>query len=368
MGVAALAVLATTPTSWAQPGWVRQPTPNRGHLGDDLAGVAALSPTDIWAVGSFALDTGNSHTLVEHSDGTTWTRVKSPNPHTASSQLVGAAADSPDDVWAVGFSDLGDGRHTRTLIEHEDGTGWVQVPSANPDKRSDILEAVAALSPTDLWAVGGARRSALIEHDDGTGWSAQAVPRIGQQDRLTGVSATSSTDVWAVGYAYMIKHDTLRTIVLHNDGTGWTISPTEGGSNARFFGVDALSATNVWAVGAYTPGPPGSRIDTLVEHFDGTSWSVVPSPNANGGTVFQAIGGTSPSDLWAVGYSFNGPTTYTLVEHWNGAGWSIQASPSHGANNELLGVAAPATTSVVAVGYRADTIASAQRTLALHCC
>src|SRR5438105_3935499 len=59
----------------------------------------------------------------------------------------------------------------------------------------------------------------------------------------------------------------------------WSVvsSPNSGTANG-LHGVAAVSANDVWAVGEYNPGP-GSR--TLTLHWDGTSWSVIPSPNVN---------------------------------------------------------------------------------------
>src|SRR5689334_3789544 len=56
-------------------------------------------------------------------------------------------------------------------------------------------------------------------------------------------------------------------------GLAWQIVPT---SNATaLYGVAAVTATDVWAVGQdYTAGSL-----TLTMHWNGSAWSVVPSPN-----------------------------------------------------------------------------------------
>ena len=43
----------------------------------------------------------------------------------------------------------------------------------------------------------------------------------------------------------------------------------------------ALAPNDAWAVGFSTPVAPPKQAATLtlIEHFDGTSWAVVPSPN-----------------------------------------------------------------------------------------
>jgi hypothetical protein len=71
-------------------------------------------------------------------------------------RLDGVAATSATNAWAVGYysqhTDLGTQMHTRTLIEHWNGTAWTQVPSPSPV--DSTLFGVAAASPTNIWAVG----------------------------------------------------------------------------------------------------------------------------------------------------------------------------------------------------------------------
>jgi hypothetical protein len=97
--------------------------------------VAAISPTDAWAVGEQNLN----QTVIEHWNGTAWTVVPSPSLTASGVQdvLSGVSEIGSSDVWAVGFSsNLGTGK---TLAEHWDGTSWQIVPSANPGSGSNAL-------------------------------------------------------------------------------------------------------------------------------------------------------------------------------------------------------------------------------------
>jgi hypothetical protein len=70
----------------------------------------------------------------------------------------------------------------------------------------------------------------------------------------------------------------------------------------EFTGVAAVSPANVWAIGSSSPGNGTST--ALVEHFDGTSWTVQPAPSKTGSTVsLFGITSTSAGQLWAVGGS-----------------------------------------------------------------
>ena len=74
----------------------------------------------------------------------------------------------------------------------------------------------------------------------------------------------------------------------------------------------------------------GTAGRTLIEHWNGKAWKVVPSPNVGARTneIFS-VRGTSGHDIWAAGEAFTGyPTSRTLILHWNGRRWRVAASPS----------------------------------------
>jgi hypothetical protein len=133
-----------------------------------------------------------------------WTGVQPPSPSTAVNVLDGVAVLSPCNAWAVG--DYANATADRTLIEHWNGTSWKQVTSPNPGgSDGNILEAVAATSSTNAWAVGdyGTKDQTLIEHWNGRAWKQATSPNPGGSSNsniLHGVAATSSTNAWAVGY------------------------------------------------------------------------------------------------------------------------------------------------------------------------
>ena len=91
--------------------------------------------------------------------------------------------------------------------------------------------------------------------------------------------------------------------------------------------VAAVSAHNIWAVGYSISG---SGEQPLIEHWDGTKWSILPSPNS-GPTADDALDGVtaiSPNNVWAVGSNMNTGSTpgQSLIEHWDGVQWSIVSS------------------------------------------
>jgi hypothetical protein len=163
------------------------------------------------------------------------------------------------------------------------------------------------------------------------------------------VARVSSNDVWAVGSYY--NGTVNQTLVEHWNGTSWSVvpSPSVGtDSNSLEAVASAISGSDVWAVGNHNNG---TVYQSLVEHWDGTAWSVVTSPDVGTFDILYGVVAVSSSNIWAVGEYLNGTIVQTLVEHWNGISWSVVSSPNVGTHdNDLTGVAAISTNDVWTVG------------------
>jgi hypothetical protein len=125
-------------------------------------------------------------------------------------------------------------------------------------------------------------------------------------------------------------------------------SPVIAGFNVNLTAVAAVSGADAWAVGQQNQ--PGRYSKTLIEHWNGTAWAVVPSPSPDDSDMLNAVTATSATNAWAVGssYSVLSETSFPLAEHWNGRRWQIVPVPGEGI---LAGVAAvPGTDQVLAVG------------------
>ncbi len=128
---------------------------------------------------------------------------------------------------------------------------------------------------------------------------------------------------------------------------GWRVvsSPSPGPAANDLYGVSALSSKDAWTVGEY--GPPGGGVNTLTEHWDGTQWSVIPSPTVGQGNYLYSVSAVSNRDVWAVGVR----NAYTLIEHWDGSQWSVVPSSNPGPSVDYLyGVSATSSQEVWAVG------------------
>ena len=84
-------------------------------------------------------------------------------------------------------------------------------------------------------------------------------------------------------------------------------------------------------------------MSTLILHWDGASWSVVPSPNVGSlGNHLEGVAAVSADDVWAVGTRFkliDGIfVPVPLVLHWDGSVWSVVPAPGRGTpRNGVLG-------------------------------
>lgn len=329
-----------------------------------LNAVSAVGPDDAWAVGAFQTpgDCCVGHALIEHWDGDTWTVIPNPGAQVGlESPLNGVVGVSATDVWTVG--QLG----PQPLIEHWDGATWTVIPSPKVDAPA-WLGAITAVSEDDIWAVGSARLRPLVEHWDGRSWSVVPTPRLvllpDTGGELQAIAASSASDVWAVGEVAATGSvaGNGRILIEHWDGRRWhVVVGPKTGPRGYLTGVTALSTTDAWAVG-YNPNFP------LFEHWDGRHWHLVSrwpvSIRAGRGPFgtgsLSGVAARSSTDVWAVGVS----GSRTRVEHWNGTRWSLVPSPNRTAGwNGLNAVWVGASGDAWAVGSASNTRGSVWQTL-----
>jgi hypothetical protein len=196
--------------------------------------------------------------------------------------------------------------------------------------------------------------------------SVHAAATAAEGENLTGISAVSATDAWAVGYscsnAQCSEPDlAYKTLTEHWNGTAWsTVASPNLGPSDQLTGVSAVSATDAWAVGTASSG------QTLILRWNGTKWSTTPAPQTSTGYDLNGVTAISATDAWAVGDYSNGiPDTLTL--HWNGTKWSVVASPSPSTiNNLLYGVSAASASDAWVVGRDIPSASSPFSTLTEH--
>ncbi len=349
VGAAALAAafVIAGGTAWAAAGWtvVNVPaTPNN----TELNGMFARTGTDAWAVGQQFGGAGQSPPppVTFHWNGSAWSLVATPALG-ANASLAAVSASSSTDAWAVGFTLPGGYRNRLALYEHWNGSAWSVV--AGP---GGGLTGVVDLSAANAWAVG---QRGVVEHWDGTAWSNVTVPSPNPADtfgnNLTAITASSATDIWAVG-EFTNGSYTNSAYALHYDGTSWRVvilpqPAVSGPSSPVLHAVTAVASNNVWAVGE-NEEVPGLGITTLIEHWNGAAWSIVPSPTPGAYPILNGVAASGSTDVYAVGSnepSVNGGVQQGLIMRWNGSTWSADSDPTAGMFSPLYAAATlPGTT------------------------
>ena len=308
-------------------------TPNVGSGNSELYGVEVVSANDVWAVGRYSDATGYK-TLAMHWDGSAWSIVASPNVGSQFNQLFSVTAISSDNVWAVGASSDNNVLF-KPLIEHWNGVQWSVVTAPLAPGTSSFLYGTASVAANDIWAVGYIQvgfsaQQPLVVHWDGSSWSFVVSPSTSpaNNDVLWAVTAVSANDVWAAGNSVDRVSGNYNTLIEHWNGSAWSVVPSPNPSSSIYnflWGIEALSSSDIWVVGrSYT----GSSYPGLTEHWDSNTWSIVPSPSEQFYTELYGTSAQSPSDVWAVGRQGDGfNINLTLIEHWDGSSWSAVSHP-----------------------------------------
>jgi hypothetical protein len=331
---------------WDGTSWAQVAVPSGGTA---LDAVVAPGATDVWAFGASR--------IAVHWNGASWERVSLPVPKSSAAPLIlGAAALSPHDIWAVGEVSRVNGP-AQALIDHWNGTRWQLVPG--PPKNAYTLYGVAALSAKNVWAVGetgfstatGGGLRTLTIHWNGKAWKRVPSPNPTTSmtsspsfnDTLASVAGNSARDVWAVGQYYVTGNGTRgsRSLVLHWDGSRWkqvtTPDSLTPGHASSLYGVAAPSATGAWAVGVVNRHGGGHA---LAEFWNGARWRTVHTV----GPPLPGVSALGADDAWAVGGRSGGG----VVMHWNGSAWTVKTKLDK--TRELVAVAEASPTDVWAVG------------------
>jgi hypothetical protein len=389
-------------TQWREEVSGRMPGCPGSSYSCSFYGVTAVGPNDAWAVG--ALHNNGPKTLTAHWNGTTWTRIASPNPGASTNYLGAVTNAGSNNIWAVGFYE--DGSRMETLTMRWNGTAWVVVSSPNPSfnvgngdgsarppreshsspngsgyyppssPHGNMLLGVAAAAPNEIWAVGSSDQfgdsetHTLILRWDGSQWA--VVPSanpggFGGYNRLYAVDVAGRDEAWASGTYWVEASNRYASLTERHDGNNcptptpvtpsatptvcagnpaWNIIPSADGPSVtnELRTVGIVSPNDIWALGRHYNGLIGG----LIEHWDGNSWTIVPNAVRTSG--FEDIAVISAGDIWAVGNGGGNPNG-AVTAHWDGTTWTRVDIGIYAPQDSLYGIAAVASDDVWAVGY-----------------
>jgi hypothetical protein len=310
--------------------------------------VISLILTLVASVGTVAVTHGVAAAQVT-GPAPVWVTWQSPGDPYFEYGLGGVSCPAADSCVAVGAMRGGTTGSTVPAVEQWNGVSWRWVPTTPPGIHllGDSLTAVSCPSTAFCMAAGS-----YFSRWNGSIWSSLPdVPAGG----LKAISCTSATFCVAVGQQYVNCPSCFtQTLIEQWNGSTWSVvsSPNQGSGLANTLnGVACSMPMRCQAVGTFSNG---SLNQTLAEEWNGLAWIIVPSPDTppNVSQGLNSLSCAASTACMAVGSSANGPAQQTLVEQWNGISWSIVASPNTASDqdNVLNGVSCSSMVSCHATG------------------
>jgi hypothetical protein len=329
-----------------------------------LNAVATAGRNDVWAVGTRGGGAGRP--LVARYNGQKW-RVTAVGP-LARGELLDVQAISPNDVWAVGTTDAADPAGGRPAVIHWNGTRWRRV--ALP-KKADGVGELSSAGRGDVWMLTydengftlplrwTGRRWQILK----AGIPHQYASAPGGFYRALGIAVVSRRDSWIVGdrndrfgiaHAYVARWNGRRwkTVRVPSSALGHL----SGRDGEKVSSVASVGAKSVWAVGtAVSPGFTGY----FTLRWDGTRWRLGRDP---GGPAFRKAWDSWTGSQVSMAITMQG-------EGWLVAGGDAAAHETHGTWSslpdpapgvDLHGVSASGAGTAWAVGDRGASNAAAR--------
>ncbi|NNF42811.1 MAG: hypothetical protein HKO59_15925 [Phycisphaerales bacterium] len=232
----------------------------------------------------------------------------------------------------------------------------------------------------ETWAVGRATvQLSMFAFDDepfasrwdGAAWQTVPVPHPspsapGQREAsFYDVAVLASDDVWAVGTYHTVGADGFpgfQTLAMHFDGTSWTHIPTPltpiGGTGGFLNAVDAVAPDDVWAAGTrIAPDVPAINTTAVLLHWDGTAWTEIPdAPWFIDLNEIEDIRAFPGGVVWCAGHFGNAPGDNPWLARWDGHWTLFEGLPVPPGRNGLYAIDGPAPDDVWVVGQSLSPI------------
>lgn len=313
---------------WNGTKWVVQSTPtplSNGRLGGLLSGGVSCTSSHACVADGYSYTKTEVTLLGESWNGTRWTVQSLAKP--GLQVMPGAIACT----WAKNCMLDGQRISGATLAEHWNGRKWS--PLTTP-KYGELFGmtcpgtgncTASGLTSTD---------KALVEHWNGHTWSVQSAANPNAVNALLSVSCHPAGSCLAVGATGGQDLTSLAPLAEIKTGSTWAAtasSPVDPnpGDLAEFNSVSCTSATNCMAVGD-AGDSAGTSDATLAELWNGSTWTVETTVDPATFSTLTSVSCTSASHCVAVGADSASATgsIHTLVEVWNGTTWTQQTAPN----------------------------------------
>jgi hypothetical protein len=230
---------------YAGSGWTTVTIPGSPKFESDQ--VSASAANNVWVFG--LTPSSVAHSMAYRYDGSHWHKIPVP----AETDLQGAVARGPNNVWAIGSSAtvFAPGSHVSASVFHWNGTKWRGYNLAHGKL---IPESISASAGNNVWIAGavwtGSVARAVAYRWNGTGWHDTGLPRV--LTDIPGVSVFSSANVW-IGWDSSDKSHAMHwdgqhwhTLTIPNDVYANTRNVVPDGQGGYWFGDAAILTGSTW--------------------------------------------------------------------------------------------------------------------------
>lgn len=318
-----------------------------GATYNSLDGVTCVSASFCEAVGTHFDSAGNQDNLAETWNGQSWRIQPTPDPADPDG--------SPDDngLYQVScastqFCEAVGAGATGALTLMWNGTSWtLQTRPGASDVQPQVVSCASASFCLAADAFGH------VDTWNGTSWAAGPA--------VTGLTFVGSVSCLSATFCEAVGANDEGSLSATWNGTSWTTQAVAGTVSTLLNAVSCSTATSCEGVGE-TPDSSGQE-STVAESWDGSAWNIqsIPSPSTTQGSQLTAVSCTSATSCVGVGWytSSDIPTTFgqhqTLAEAWDGTAWTLEPSPSPSTDGGLLdGVSCGSSQLCTAVGMGED--------------
>ena len=348
--------------------WHLETLPVPQHSDRSLLGrISCTSATRCMAVGYYASTFEIEYPLVEVRNGATWRIVPTPKPTSAADGVLGGVSCvTASKCMTVGSwtnsSDL-----NFPLSEWWNGTSWVmRSPPLPAGATSGSLSDVTCASAASCTAVGSyilhhGVQNTLVEVWNGHSWAIRSSPNIpgAEATTLASISCPGAKTCLAVGRSTSAGDVNVPVAEAWNGTTWRTMSiPAPSGTASRrwaeLIGLSCSRPTACMATGDYALSN-SARFVALAEWWNGVSWKLLKPirPVGTSKSPLTGVACSTPTECTAVGFAAGKNVTTTLAEFWNGSSWSIEPTPNPAGLtlSDLVDVACRSVTVCTASGY-----------------
>lgn len=143
---------------------------------------------------------------------------------------------------------------------------------------------------------------------------------------LGGLTTTGPGDAWAVGFVSAARGG--HSVVLRWRSGRWSTVrlPALPGQGPMLDAVGASSPTNVWAQGTTLLHPSIGQWTELTLHWDGRSWKVTTRGSFMDPEFVYRVLALGPRDVWSFGENGSGPFL-PFARHFDGTRWRNVSVP-----------------------------------------